>query len=255
MRWRSWWCAWALLGLAGPAAAGERQVPLNQQDAFKASFSEGIADAQRGNTYVVTIGDVEAGLLKLNVINRAMSFTPQVVVTGAGNKELLNKSAEGEGTDLSGLRVRVAGGRSYTVAVKDFYNTMLTTPYVLDMEVQPVRNPFAPNGDFATARPLQMGRETAITLFAPDGETCANFFKFTLAADGRVGVRVLATPEVAPQATLYDAQRQQIADAAANEGEALQKEAALAAGSYFIRVQDSREQCNPDPVRIMLWAR
>src|SRR5438876_5346882 len=114
------------MGLA--AQADEKQVQLNKANGFTASFTEAIANVKDGNTYVVSVGDVLAGILKIKVTHKSTSFYPRVIITDKDKKQLIDKAAEAEGGNLSELQVRVGTGKQYYVTLRDYNDTIVTEP-------------------------------------------------------------------------------------------------------------------------------
>lgn len=239
--------------LALPAVAGEKQVILNRKNAFKASYTEAIASSKEGNLYVLSLSDALAGMLKIKVTNKTTSFTPQVVITDKEKKELLNRSAEAAGGDIPDLQLRVGTGKKYFITLKDYSEQIVTTPYTVELQVVPVPNKYAPNNDFSSAKPIKLGEEIQVTVFAPVEETYHNYFQFSLPSDTTVEVRIQGVRDMTPHIVIYNQHKEEVHQASASQdGADLHTEVALPGGSYYIMVQDYSDNSSVIPFRLML---
>ena len=158
MRHKTWLGALSLLVImAIPAWAEEKQIVLNKENGFKASFNEAIANAKAGNTYVVSLADAVMGMLEINIAHQVEKFRPQIVITDKDRKKLAQHLAASRGGNISNYQVRIGTGKQYFVTVKDQTGAVVSTPFSIDFRAMPVPNPHAPNQDFATAKELKFG--------------------------------------------------------------------------------------------------
>ena len=152
MRHKTWLGALSLLVImAIPAWAEEKQIVLNKENGFKASFNEAIANAKAGNTYVVSLADAVMGMLEINIAHQVEKFRPQIVITDKDRKKLAQHLAASRGGNISNYQVRIGTGKQYFVTVKDQTGAVVSTPFSIDFRAMPVPNLHAPNQDFCGA--------------------------------------------------------------------------------------------------------
>lgn len=254
MKQKTWPAVLSLLVIMGlPAWAEEKQVVLNKDNSFRASFNEAIANAKEGNTYVVSLADAVMGMLEIDIAHQIGNFRPQIVITDKDRKKLAQTVAASRGGNISDYQVRVGTGKQYFVTVKNLTGAVVTSPFAIDFKMNPVPNPHAPNQDFANAKLLSLGEEVQVTMFAPIEETYDNYFTFVLDADSTLMIAMPGLAEMRPQITIYDQHKKKVKETTvANRGADLNAEAALQGGTYFVRLRDLNQKSSVVPFRLLI---